>query len=185
MTIHDAPEPPVLAGTRRFTCYLFMPNRLQYCGGNDSATLLEHTLMGRRTAPWCRRCASSQGAMPYFTLIVRANGIADPFDDRVVEAYWIGNELPDRVGVRTPYDDLASGIDGSSSSPRLLELVVGKHRAAPISITASMVLDVHRRTGELPHALATLDNCRTSWGLVEVDGGELIVERSPLVLAGS
>jgi hypothetical protein len=30
----------------RFVRYAFMPNRLQYCGGNDHATLLEHAVTG-------------------------------------------------------------------------------------------------------------------------------------------
>ena len=33
----------------------------------------------------------------YYLAIARANGISDPFDFRVVEAHWIGNELLDKV----------------------------------------------------------------------------------------
>jgi hypothetical protein len=45
------------------------------------------------------------------------------------------------------------------------------------------VLDVHSRVGELEHSLATLDNCRVSWGRVaRVEAGELVVHRQPLVL---
>lgn len=38
-----------------------------------------------------------EGADPYLELIARANRIADPLDRSVVEAYWIGNPLLDRV----------------------------------------------------------------------------------------
>ncbi len=44
--------------------------------------------------------------LPYLQLIARSNDIADPFDARVVEAYWIGNELLDGVEVRQLYDSL-------------------------------------------------------------------------------
>ena len=35
--------------------------------------------------------AGFEGAYPYLELIAAANGIEDPLDTRVVDAYWIGN----------------------------------------------------------------------------------------------
>ena len=37
------------------------------------------------------------GAYPYLRLIADANHIEDAFDDRVVEAYWVGNALLNHV----------------------------------------------------------------------------------------
>src|SRR4029079_7379242 len=48
-----------------------------------------------------------EGAYPYLQLIAQANGIADPLDERVVEAYWLGSELLDRV----PAVDFARSIE--------------------------------------------------------------------------
>lgn len=39
-----------------------------------------------------------EGAWPYLELIAGANGIADPLDDRVVAAYWLGGPLLAAVG---------------------------------------------------------------------------------------
>ena len=44
-----------------------------------------------------RRARQFDGAWAYLESIARAAGIADPLDERVVEAYWIGNDLLDRV----------------------------------------------------------------------------------------
>ena len=44
---------------------------------------------------------------PYLELIAKSNGIKDIFDDRVVQAYWIGNELLDKFTI----SDLEELID--------------------------------------------------------------------------
>jgi hypothetical protein len=122
------------------------------------------------------------GALPYLQLIARANDIADPFDPRVVDAYWIGNSLLDRVEVRQLYDSLAERF-GKQLQGRTRDLVLGKAPSGARPHHSFHVLDVHSRVGELSHSLATMDNCRVSWGTVTaVDGCELVVERSPLVL---
>jgi hypothetical protein len=84
----DTPAPP-LDGTLRFIRYGFMPNRLRYCGGDDHPTLFQYGLAGVSDGGLTPLLRRFTGALPYLQLIARANGIADPFDPRVVEAYWI------------------------------------------------------------------------------------------------
>lgn len=180
--IVDGEPGTALRGTSRFVRYAFMPNRLRYCGGDDNRTLFEYgtenvddgglrPLLGRFT-----------GALPYLRLIARENGIPDPFDERVVEAYWVGNALLERVEVRQLYDALAERF-GQQLQGRTRELVLGKAPAGARPHHNFHVFDVHSRVGELEHSLATMDQCRVSWGRVRtVDGPELIVERQPLAL---
>ena len=98
----------------------------------------------------------------------------------MVEAYWIGNELLDGVEVRQLYDALLERF-GKQLQGRTRELVLGKAPAGARPHHSFHVLDVHSRVGELEHTLATLDNCRVSWGKVRrVEGAELVVERQPL-----
>jgi hypothetical protein len=123
------------------------------------------------------------GALPYLQLIARANRIVDAFDPRVVEAYWLGNELLDRVEVRQLYEALQERFSKHLQG-RTRDLVLGKAPAGARPHHSFHVLDVHSRVGELEHSLDTLDNCRVSWGRVaEVDGLELVVERPTLVLS--
>src|SRR5919206_74983 len=122
------------------------------------------------------------GALPYLQLIARANAIADPFDPRVVEAYWLGNELLDGVEVRQLYDALLERF-GKQLTGRTRELVLGKAPAGARPHHAFHVLDVHSRVGELDTSLLTLDQCRVSWGQVRsLEGAELVVSSQPLVL---
>jgi hypothetical protein len=172
-----------LAGTLRFVRYGFMPNRLQYCGPTgDNLTLFQYAVEGVTDGGLTPLLAQFTGALPYLRLIARANGIADPFDPRVVEAYWLGNELLDQVEVRQLYDALLERF-GKQLRGRTRELVLGKAPAGARPHHSFHVLDVHSRIGQLEHTLATLDNCRVSWGEVAtIDGGSVVVKRQPVAL---
>lgn len=166
----------------RFVRYAFMPNRLRYCGGDDNRTLFDYGTAGATDAGLQQLLVQFTGALPYLKLIARTNNLADPFDPRVVEAYWLGNALLERVEVRQLYDSLRERF-GKQLQGRTRDLVLGKAPAGARPHHSFHVLDVHSRVGELPMSMQTLDSCRVSWGKVmQVHGGELVVERQPLVL---
>src|SRR5579859_1535736 len=102
-----------------------MPNRLQYCGGDDNGTILEYAVADTREPPLDRLLRKFTGALPYLALIARRNGIADPFDERVVEAYWVGNELLERVEAVELYDHLKQRY-GRELSARTMDRVAAK-----------------------------------------------------------
>lgn len=167
----------------RFVHYGFMPNRLGYCGGNDNRELLERAAAGKADRGMEPLLRKFTGALPYLKLIARANGIADPFDERVVEAYWIGNQLLEGVEVRRLYDDLVERFRPQLPA-RVLALVAGKAPAGARPHHNFHVFDVHSRAGEQGMSLGVMDSCRVSWGRVLHDlGAEVVVERQPLVLA--
>ena len=176
------PPPPPLSGVLRFIRYGFMPNRLRYCGGNENRLLFDHAIERVVDGGLEQPLRAFSGALPYLQLIARANGIADPFDGRVVDAYWIGNSLLDRVEVRQLYESLAARF-GKQLQGRTRDYVLGKAPAGARPHHSFHVLDVHSRVGELSHSLLTMDNCRISWGTVTaVEGGELTVDRAALTL---
>ncbi|MGI8474851.1 MAG: DUF6390 family protein, partial [Thermomicrobiales bacterium] len=162
--------------------YGFMPNRLHFCGPDENRTLFAYGVEGvvdGGLSPLLRRFT---GALPYLQLIARNNAIADPFDERVVEAYWLGNELLDGVEVRQLHDALLERF-GKQLQGRTRDLILGKAPAGARPHHNFHVFDVHSRVGELDHSLETMDQCRISWGKVTgVDGAELTVERDPLTL---
>ncbi|MCC7370979.1 MAG: hypothetical protein IT306_21370 [Chloroflexi bacterium] len=175
------PEPP-LAGMIRFIRYGFMPNRLRYCGGDENRLLFDHAVEQVVDGGLKEHLQKFTGALPYLQLIARANGIADPFDGRVVDAYWIGNSLLDRVEVRQLYDSLAARF-GKQLQGRMRDYVLGKAPAGARPHHSFHVLDVHSRVGDFGQTMHAMDHCRVSWGRVaEVDGGELVVDRVPLLL---
>src|SRR5918911_4540673 len=160
-----APTAPLTSGLLLFIRYAFMPNHLGYCGGDENDVLLEHAVEGRPDPRLAPLLVKFTGAVPYLRTIAAANGIADPFDPRVVEAYWIGNELLDGVEVRQLYESLLDRF-GKQLQGRSRELVLGKAPAGARPHHSFHVLDVHSRVGELENSLETMDACRVSWGRV-------------------
>jgi hypothetical protein len=171
-------------GPLRFIRYGFMPNLLRYCGGDDNRTLFDYGVAGAVDGGLDALLRKFSGALPYLKLIARANGLADPFDERVVEAYWLGNDLLERVEVRQLYDALSERVNPQLSG-RAREWVLSKAPAGARPHHSFHVFDIHSRIGELGHSLRTMDQCRVSWGRVlRVETAELVVERQPLVLEG-
>lgn len=172
-----------VVGTTRFVRYAFMPNRLRYCGGDDNRTILEYAVADVREPPLDRMLRKFGGALPYLALIARRNGIPDPFDERVVEAYWIGNELLERVEAHELYDHLRERY-GKELSPRTMDRVAAKAPAGARPHHSFHVFDVWRQSERgRNEVLATIDSCRISWGRVAaLQPGELVVERAPIEL---
>lgn len=172
-----------LQGTLRFIRYGFMPNRLEYCGPiGDNDALLGYAVERVSDDGLTPLLQRFTGALPYLKLIAQSNGLADPFDPRVVEAYWIGNELLERVEVRQLYESLVERF-GKQLTGRTRELVLGKAPAGARPHHSFHVLDVYSRVGNREPTLRTLDQCRISWGrVVSVDGSELVVDRPAVVI---
>jgi hypothetical protein len=174
---------PLLDGTQLFARYAFMPNRLTYCGGDDHRVLFDYCVAGVTDDGLRDLLRKFTGAMPYLRLIAECNAILDPFDARVVEAYWLGNELLQGVEARALYDSLRTRFGGQLRA-RDLDLVLGKVPTGAHPHHSFHVLEVCPRIG-WPQALAFMDNCRISWGkVVALDGSTLTVEVMPLVIAG-
>ncbi len=173
-----------LAGPQIFARYAFMPNRLTYCGGDDNAALMQYCLAGETDQGLLQLLVQFTGAMPYMSLIARSNLIVDPLDPRVVEAYWIGNDLLEGVQARALYDSLRERF-AKQLKPRDLELVLGKAPAGAHPHHSFHVIEVCPRNG-WPLAIEWMDNCRISWGkVVSVDGATLAAEVKPLELNGN
>ncbi len=177
------PDSRLLDGPQLFARYGFMPNRLTYCGPNDNRELFDYCVADVTDAGLLGLLRKFTGAMPYLRLIAECNALLDPFDVRVVEAYWLGNDLLQGVEARALYDSLRERF-GRELRPRDLELVLGKAPAGAHPHHSFHVLEVCPRNG-WPQALSFMDNCRISWGkVVALDGSTLTVEVMPLVIAG-
>ncbi len=97
---------PRADGPLLFARYAYPPNQLGYCGGDDPAALLEQTSARVVDGGLRQSLRAFEGAWPYLELIAAANGLHDPLDARVVEAYWLGNPLLERVGTTLLADSM-------------------------------------------------------------------------------
>ena len=176
-----------LDGVLRFGRYAFPPNQLGYCGPDDHDALLGYVVSKRPDQGMVELGRRFEGAYPYLQLIARSHGIADPFDPRVVEAYWIGNGLLRGVDVGAFQDSLLERF-----GPRLradeLRWLAGKPADGATPHHNFHVFEVYTRAGLMNGDragpfLEVMDSCRISWGeVVAVHPDRLTVRRRPLQL---
>jgi hypothetical protein len=167
-----------------FARFAYPPNSLGYCGTDEHRTLLEYAA-AEVVDPDLRALARGfEGAWPYLELIAAANRIADPLDRRVVEAYWLGNELLAAV----PMSLLASSLETRfrSAAGREWSRLAETIPFAPPMQHGFHVFAVYPWVGLLRGSdggepLRVLDQCRIRWGRVEaVLGDRALVRVRPL-----
>ena len=183
----NRPIPPS-PGPVRFARYAFGPNRLGYCGPDEAGELFQQATIGQDLGRLRELAGQFEGAFPYLRLIALGNGIADPLDAAVVEAYWLGSDLADRVRPaafgRSLEERFRSRIRGDG-----WRWLGAKPEAGAVPNHAFHVLDVFPkvgmlRTGDVDNALKVMDSCRIRWGrILEHDGESLVVSAVPLEMA--
>lgn len=167
------------AGEVLFARYAYPPNELGYCGPADSAGLLG--VAGGDGTGARERAQAFDGAWVYLEMIAAATGL-DPLHERVVEAYWVGNELLDRVDpvafaarARQRFSTelgadwaVLDGPDGPSSLP---------HHSFQVFTVYPWV----KLLGRGPTPLRVLDRCRIRTATVlNVEDDDVVVRSSPL-----
>ena len=176
------------SGALRFARYAYPPNELGYCGPDASRQLLEQVSAGADDPDLDRLLRGFEGAWPYLQLIAAANGIRDPLDDRVVEAYWVGNDLLAGVGIRLMGDSLESRFRDRVGRP--WDHLVDTVPAGAVPHHSFHVFGVYPwlgllREGRTVEPLRVLDRCRVRWGrVVSVSGTEAVVVSRPLLWDG-
>jgi hypothetical protein len=176
----------VTAGATLFVRYAFPPNYHGACGPPDSQALFQYGA-ARVVDEGIRDLARQfNGAWPYLELIANATGVRDPLDRRVVEAYWVGNSLLDRVGVRNLGDSMQDRFRAKTGLQfgKLADAVLAggrPHHSYHVFCVYPWVglLGDDRRYEQ---ALMVLDRCRIRWGRVrDVRPDQLMVESRPLL----
>jgi hypothetical protein len=176
-------------GPLMFARYAYPPNALGFCGPDDSRALLEYAAAGVLDLGLTRLAQGFAGAWPYLELIAASTGIRDPLDRRVVEAYWVGNDLLGRVRL----GDTASSLDERFRRRigREITQVIDPVLAGAVPHHSFHVLCVYPWVGLLGedrkgrHALDVLDRCRIRWGRVTaIDGDSAVVRCRPLEFDG-
>lgn len=176
-------------GALMFARYAYPPNSLGYCGPDDPDALLDQVAAGVVDGALRQAAQGFEGAWPYLELIAHCNGGADPLARAVVEAYWLGNGLLDRVTlgalgdsfeerfrprVGRAWDDLLAGVLAGARP---------HHNFHVFGVYPWLGLI---RSGVVDQPLGVLDGCRVRWGrLLRVDGDVAVVSSRPLAWDGA
>jgi hypothetical protein len=149
--------------------YAIAPNSLHYCGPERQTDLLGYVQHRVADGGLLEILNRFDTLYKYLVLIASHNHITDPFQKRVVEAYWIGNRLLHTIPRRRLVSHVVStlGVGKRVTSKKMSSIVT------PILVDGFPhhnfhVLALFMRTGHngVPHTLATMDHCRISWGNV-------------------
>jgi hypothetical protein len=170
-----------------FARYAYGPNRLGLCGPDEADSLFGEGTTEGDDRKLRELALGFEGAYPYLELIARSNGIADPLDARVVDAYGLGSPLLDHVPAPLLGESLRVRFRPRvrPATWRWLEASVP---AGARPVHAFHVLDVFpkvglMRGGDAEKVLEIMDSCRVRWGRVqERCGDSLVVSTVPLAL---
>lgn len=176
-----------LSGLQMFSRYAYPPNERGYCGPADHLELLGYRTSGVVDPGLAELARAFSGPWPYLSLIAERTGAGGPFSERVVEAYWVGNELLDRVDTA----DFGNAVEAKfkarvgGSWPGMAEAIPGgvPHHSFHVFVTYPWVgLLTESDRGE---PLQILDQCRIRWGQVmRVESDTAVVRSRPLTWDG-
>lgn len=181
---HDHVAGPVL-----FARYAYPPNQLGYCGPGDHRALLDYGAAQVADPGLVQLARGFTGPWPYLKLIAGAAGIRDPFDRRVVEAYWVGNSLLERVQPADLGQELwdrfraVAGRRWNHLSEAIPAGAVAHHSFHVFGVYPWVGL---LESGRSDQPLHQLDRCRIRWGqVVTVEGDQVVARFQPLVWDGT
>ncbi len=171
-----------------FQCgrYAFMPNFYAYCGPDKNKSLFEY-IAAKYYEPNLNQILSEFEVMhPYLKLIAYNNKIKEEFDPRIIEAYWLGNDLTERVDIKKLYRHFTENKNLKAKIKKsTIEKVLGyiPDRSKPHH--NFHVINIWLRAGKMniKHTLHSINECRISWGKVKkIKKNSVIVEYQPLVI---
>ena len=160
-------------GLWRCARYAFAPNYLKYCGPDNNRELAGY-LTNFATDAGLQAILEKFSAMhPYLKLIVSENGIGNEFDDRVVEAYWLGNKLLDSVTLNSFFNHVKPRLKRDELKWFEQKLPQGAKPNHQFH-----VFNFIKRTGHqaILHTVESMDNCRISSGRI-VPGGKVKTDK--------
>jgi len=175
-------------GITRCSRYAFGPNRLHYCGPDRNREMKDMIDDGNEDFGLRHLLEQFKTLFPYLKHIAVANGIRDPFDPRVVEAYWLGNELLETIEKRQLHrfliDDLRVKDKLKKNDFSWLEEKIGQGALPHHSFH---VLNIWSQEGhtDLLESVNRMGECQISSGqVIEINGPKITVSTEPLIYEG-
>ncbi|MFH1544922.1 MAG: DUF6390 family protein [archaeon] len=172
-------------GLETFFRFAFPPNKLNYCGPEGIHKKIIEFLKGNKELE--NELTSSVHefsiAYSYLKLIAKSNFIRDPLDERAVEAYWIGNELLEKVSDSALKRVIHSEFPKFTSVPEdiLLKLVLN-FPAGALPHHSFHVFQLLSLTDKVIPVVEYMDSCRIGFGKVTSFGEtKLMVSFKPIV----
>lgn len=148
--------------------YAAPPNSFSYCGPDKQVNLKSYLATQTADLGLTEIIKDFGTLYPYLKLIAQENKISNPFDPKVVEAYWLGNQLLAKVKLRAFANHIVDDLNlkKKAKTGQINPLMEKLEEGVPHH--NFHVMNVFIRTGHqaIKHTLKTMDECRISWGVV-------------------
>jgi len=169
-----------MSGLKIAALYSFPPGRFGLCGmGEESSHEIFDFLKGKKVKNIKEILETFEGSLLYYKLIAKENKISNYFDKKVVKAYWIGNELLEKVKVSKLKEIVAKNLKKPKLAEKLPENSKA-HHSFHVLVVGPMKKDLIMTEG-------MKDLCKISWGkILKIEKqkekiANLIVEYQPLL----
>lgn len=176
-------------GIMRCSRYSFGPNRLHYCGPDANKELRELIENDGDNFGVAHILKQFKTLFPYLKHISQSNGIVDPFDNRVVEAYWLGNDLLKAAERKALFDFLVNDMRVRDKiNSKKFSWLEEKIRQGAAPHHSFHVLNVWQQNGhgDSLEDIERMGECLISSGrVVEINGPEISVMTEPLIFSGT
>jgi hypothetical protein len=163
--------------------FSFMPNKLKYCGPDGADRILyDHVLTKRNKAEARKLLMRFEALSLYLRLIAKKNNL-DVWDAKVIEAYWIGNQLLDKVN-KPDIKELITKEFTKKGLPESVALRLSNNVPKECTPHHSFhVMHIHSVSGKVKFMYGNIDKCRISWGEIKKIADNLEVEYMPIIAA--
>ncbi len=161
--------------------YSFMPNKLKYCGPEDTDQILFDYVKGKADKRVVKQILEQFDALKLYLNLIAKHNNKDVFDKEVIESYWLGNKLLDRV----PYEEIKNLILNEftkAGMPKSVALdLANRVPKDAVPHHSFHVFHIHSMTKKIAPTLTNIDKCRISWGKVRhISKDKLIVAYTPI-----
>jgi hypothetical protein len=173
-----------MAGIALCARFSIATNRLQFCGPSDAEPMLYRAITRGTGEDVARTALSKFEALYPYLAALGAKHSLDPFDERVVEAYWIGNSLLDGFSGEE-FRRLILALARRGLPRTTAERLIAHLPPRPVPHHAFHVafVGVGEVTGHVETTIANMEACRPGLATVVARDAEfLTVERGPLRL---
>jgi hypothetical protein len=169
-----------MQGLKIAALYSFPPGRFGLCGMGEKSSHEILDFLKREKVPNIKEILETfEGSLFYYRLIAKENKISNHFDEKVVRAYWIGNDLLEKVRISKLREVVAKNL----KKPKLAEKLPENsraHHSFHVLVAGPMKRDLIMTEG-------MKDLCKVSWGKIlkiedyKLQIANLIVEYQPLL----
>lgn len=150
--------------------YAVAPNLFGYCGPDENKNIVDHLKENQQDKELTVLLKDFETLYPYLQLVARENQINNPFDERVVEAYWLGNRLLEKVksGDYLAFLEEKLNLHKTISSNKLSKIKSKVLLARFLPNHTFHVFNIFKRSDRdiSFQTLKTMDECRIGWGKV-------------------